>query len=516
MPIKTDTNDGITTQRITVAPDKPSATITIVAGDKHNPSHMSLTIEGTKGEKAPDIKEKLGIKGDMQSHHARSSLLQYEVPRSETAAVLQKVGLPANIGGKEGVSISFGLDTTHHRSTSITITARDTKAPPFTIENIDQLTTKLAQAKDVLPDSVRTSILKENPHLVARVTLAERSFGGTRIELTPIDAGNLPFSMRHDAKTGEDKLVLPATNDQKAMQELNARVMGHLSAKGVAPIESNIASVLGVKDTDGALGVRDNNVQSRTGGLQITLPKGAGEKALMALSQAAEFTVGNVSHHSKPIVAPEVAKLAIPEMAAVVRPVAAAEHEAHVASQKTGGKAANFGNILTRLGIAGFMSGAAGLAAAAQAPEGKRLEAGAKAAGTAMAENALPGITQVDTCNKWGASVGAVGGAVGAVVGGGGAIIATGATALPTLGASVAASPWTTTAGVLLGGAAGSQLGEILGEAGCKLARDAIKAMSPENKAQIVHKPTEQTVASTKIPDTTRAVPSHGTASGRG
>ena len=55
------------------------------------------------------------------------------------------------------------------------------------------------------------------------------------------------------------------------------------------------------------------------------------------------------------------------------------------------------------------------------------------------------------------------GGMVGGAIGTGASILGTAATAAPTLGASLAASPWTTTAGMVLGGAAGSQLAEVLG-----------------------------------------------------
>jgi hypothetical protein len=246
-----------------------------------------------------------------------------------------------------------------------------------------------------------------------------------------------------------------------------------------------------------------SDAHARTGGLHITLPAGSGEKALQALSKPAEFKVGNTHHSSHPIVAPEIARAAIPEMQGSVRPAALAEHQAHVEAQKTG-KPFGPGNWMVRIGAALGLAGTAGLAAAAQAPEGEKLTTGAKVAGLALAEGALPGVTQNDMCKSAGSAGAWLGTAVGGVAGAGGAVVVTGATAVPSLGASVAVSPWTTAAAAATGGYIGSEIGEKLGEGGCNMVRAAVNAIRGENRAQMALKPEAGKMVTT-APDATPA-----------
>lgn len=156
-------------------------------------------------------------------------------------------------------------------------------------------------------------------------------------------------------------------------------------------------------------------------------------------------------------------------------------------------------NPLVKTILAASAAIATGAASAANAPEGERLEAGVRAAGKAAIENALPGVTESDTCKKrgeeWGYAGTAIGGGIAATVG------------APTIvGAAV---------GVVAGGYIGGEIGSRLGEGLCNLARAATSGLSAENKSQITHKPTEHTAASHKAPDAVAAQAKAGQSQGR-
>lgn len=511
MPVTSSSSYGIDTRTISSKSVEATASIALHPAEDGYHARIEIGMTGAKGQRAIDFKQVFGVSGQEKTHHARASQSSFEVPSGETAKLLERLGLPKDLGGKSGVTIKFSYDAANDGVSSITIEARDPKLKTFSPEHAGKIETTLATTKGALPDALRSEVVKEHPQLAAQVELRERSYGGTRISFSPIENGNLSFSIRHNAKTGLDEIVLPASNDPKQMRALHERVTEHLKANGVIPAGSNVEEVVRVASGQD-VGDAFSRTHHYTGGLQISLPRGSGEKALGALSRPAEFKAGDVHHHSKPIVAPEIARAAIPEME-IVRKVEIAEHQA-AAVRKPGGRF-DFGSVLAKILAATTMATGAGLAAAAQAPEGEKLETGAKAAGKALAEGALPGVTETDTCKKVGAAVGAVGGAAGAVVGGGGALVITGATAVPTLGGSVAASPWTTAAGAVVGGVTGTKLGEFLGETGCNLVRDAVSAISSDNKAQIAHKPTAQSVASAKTPDAVGAKPTTGHTQGR-
>jgi hypothetical protein len=514
MPVTNSSEYGVDTRTISSKAVTATASIALHPAEDGYHARIHIGMTGGKGQNAIDFQQVLGVTGQATAHHARSSQSSYEVPSSETGKMLEKLGLPKDLGGKTGVTIKFSYDTANHGTSAITIEAKDPKLAAFSPEHAGKIEATLATTKGALPDALKSEVVKAHPHLAAHIELQPRTMAGTRINFSPVEAGNLQFSMRHNAKTGLDEIVLPASNDPKQMQAMHERVTEHLKAKGVVPAGSNFDEVHRTATTH-ATNPAPSETHIRTGGLTISLPKGSGERALTALSQSAEFKVGNNTIYSSPIVAPEIAKAAAPEMEATVRKVAVAEHEAHVASQKLGGRPANFGNILTKLGVATVMATGAGLAAAAQAPEGQRLETGAKAAGKALAEGALPGVTETDTCKK----VGAVAANIGSVVAGGVTFVAatagTVALAVPTGGGSVAVSPVTVVAATGIASILGDKVGSALGEAGCNLVRDAVNALSADNKAQIAHKPTAQTVASAKTPDAIGAKPSAGHTQGR-
>ena len=457
MPISEEIDDGVVTRNIAAKSDQASARITMVPGDGYDAPNMTLKLQGERGDTVRNLKDSLGIGGNMEPNTASPRRSGYEVPNADRALVLDRLGLPRDLGGEKGVTIRFGMDSADHGSTSVSIIANDPKAPPFTPEHATNLLRQLAQHQAALPDAMRTEVLRANPNLVAGVRLESQIYGGTAIHFNPVERGNLPFAIRHDAATGMDQLVLPATSNRAEMQELNTRVTEHLKAHGIVPVATNMERVSQVLDLHE--GRANLEVHARTGGLQITLPQGSGEKALAALSQPAQFRVDNAQRHSAPILMPEIATAATPEMAAVVRPVAVEEHRVvqehgparSGAAHMGGATRAQFGNILTKLGLGAGAAVISGVAAGAQAHEGERVAVGLQEAGKALAENALPGVTKTDLCEKVGAYAAVGGGMVGGAIGAGGSMLGTAATAAPTLGASLVASPWTTAAGMVLG-----------------------------------------------------------------
>jgi len=518
MPVRDSSEFDIDKRTISSLPSRFDQDVTAVATISLHPAEgydraaIRLSVAGKKNEPARNLKQVLGVAGESTSHHARASQSSYEVPSENREKVLKKLGLPEGLGGRQGVTITFSHDTANNGISEITIEARDPKLAKFQTEHVDKLEVTLAKTPGMVPDTLKAEIMKNNPGLAARIQLEPAYRGGTRIEFTTVEEGNSPFSIRHNARTGLDEIVFPVTNNPRDAKDLHTMAWEHLKANGVSPAGSNIDAVIRTA-TAQKESPAPYETHIRTGGIVISLPQGSGEKALTALSRSAEFKVGDVHHHSKPFVAAEIARAAIPEMNTVVRPVAVAERAAYVASPQQGWKNFDFGNLLTRLGVAAVTATGAGVAAAAQAPEGQRLEAGGKAAAISLAEGALPGVTKNDFCEKVADNAAAIGGALGGVVGGGGAILATGATAAPTLGASVVASPWTTAAGVVLGGIAGSQAGEIAGEKACNFARDGINAarqvvsqISIQNLLMMKHAPTTQTVASNKAPDSVSVI----------
>ncbi len=513
MPVKTKQDDGVTTISVTSGASGPSMSVTMHPAEGYDGALMRVEVTQTR----QNIMEALGVKGEATSHYARNNLTQYEVPKDQTEAVLKKLGLPEGLGGRSGVKITFTQDSANKGESHIRIEAKDPKAPGFNEAHAGDVMRKLASTKDALPDNIKATIIKDNPGMAANVLLESSDRGGTRIQFKPVDAGNLPFSMSHDAKTGADVLHFKIPDSPDQVKELNLRITQHLKANGINTANSNVGNILSAMEHNSVMEHKENisRVQLGHGSVRIELPPGSGERALSALSKPAEFKVGNVTYSSKPIVSPEIASAATPELAASVRPVAHTEHEAKVATQKSNARPVSFGNILAKLGFAAATATGAGIAAAAQAPEGERLEAGTKAAGKALAENALPGVTETDTCKKVGAAVGMAGGALGAAAG---VAVATGGTIIAapvTVGGSVVVSPVTVTAAGFWGGGIGQQTGELLGEGVCKLAKAASEAISKENMAYVVHKPTEQTVASTKIPDSAGAKPATAVAAER-
>lgn len=149
--------------------------------------------------------------------------------------------------------------------------------------------------------------------------------------------------------------------------------------------------------------------------------------------------------------------------------------------------------------------GGSGIAAAAQAPEGQRLEAAGSAMKKASAEQLVPGITETDKCAAQGKAWGNAGAGIGAVG-------LTGGVAYVTGGIGLLAGAATTAAGAY----AGDKIGSLLGEGVCRLAQAATSGVSSENLAMTKHKPDAgQHIAATKVPD---ASPSktHSTAAARG
>ena len=163
-------------------------------------------------------------------------------------------------------------------------------------------------------------------------------------------------------------------------------------------------------------------------------------------------------------------------------------------------------NIVVKALLAGGAMVTAGAASAMDAPEGQKLEAGFKGAVKAGAEHLVPGITEKDKCVAQGKSWGNVGAAFGAAGLTGGVAFFTGGVGLV---GGVATSA--------IGGGAGQIIGEALGEGVCRLAQSAKEGISSENLAMIKHRPTTQTVASTKTPDSSvTQAPSQGVAASRG
>jgi hypothetical protein len=149
--------------------------------------------------------------------------------------------------------------------------------------------------------------------------------------------------------------------------------------------------------------------------------------------------------------------------------------------------------------------GGSGIAAAAQAPEGQRLEAAGSAMKKASAEHLVPGITETDKCAAQGKAWGNAGAGIGAVG-------LTGGVAYVTGGIGLLAGAATTA----VGGYAGDKIGSLLGEGVCRLAQAATSGVSSDNLAMTKHKPDAgQHAAATKVPD---ASPSkaHSTAAARG
>lgn len=220
-----------------------------------------------------------------------------------------------------------------------------------------------------------------------------------------------------------------------------------------------------------------------------------------------------VAHAPAPAVDPDFARLMKQDfkpMADVPEPAVKVPKDVHpeTIANKAAGKVTD---AVGKMGLVGkgaaFLAavGGSGIAAAAQAPEGQRLEAAGSAMKKASAEHLVPGITEADKCAAQGKAWGNAGAGIGAVG-------LTGGVAYVTGGIGLLAGAATTAAGAY----AGDKIGSLLGEGVCRLAQAATSGVSSENLAMTKHKPDAgQHIAATKVPD---ASPSktHSTAAARG
>ncbi len=147
-------------------------------------------------------------------------------------------------------------------------------------------------------------------------------------------------------------------------------------------------------------------------------------------------------------------------------------------------------NLILKALMAGGAMVTAGAAAAAEAPEGQRLEAGGKAAIQAGAEYVVPGITETDKCVAQGKAWGNVGAGLGGAGVTAGVVYLTG-------GIGLLAGTATTA----LGAYTGDKIGSALGEGVCRMAQSATGSIAPDNIAMMKHTPNIAVDASSKVPD---------------
>lgn len=193
------------------------------------------------------------------------------------------------------------------------------------------------------------------------------------------------------------------------------------------------------------------------------------------------------------------------DVASVVSKDLHPETMAKNAASKVMDATSKIGGLAGKLAVGAASVTGAGIAAAAQAPEGQRLEAAGRAMKTAAAEQAVPGITETDKCAAQGKAWGNAGAGFGGVG-------LTAGVAYVTGGVGLLAGAATTAVGAY----AGDKIGSLLGEGVCRLAQAATSGMSSDNLAMTKHKPeVGQHIVANKVPDASPAR-AQNTAAARG